>query len=100
MTTEDERGKAETTVLSTAPTARAPEATVINKDRAEQMLVRTKTIGLCMIVKNETKVIRQCLESTLPLIDYILVIDTGSTDGTQEMIRDFLAHHNIEGTVI
>ena len=64
------------------------------------MPFRAKTIGLCMIVKNETKVIRQCLESTLPLIDYILIVDTGSTDGTQEMIRDFLAHHSIEGTVI
>ena len=66
----------------------------------EQMPIRAKTIGLCMIVKNETKVIRQCLESTLPLIDYILIVDTGSTDGTQEMVRDFLAHHSIEGTVI
>jgi glycosyltransferase involved in cell wall biosynthesis len=100
MTEVDERGKAETTVLGTAPAGRAPEATVIEKDRAEQMPIRAKTIGLCMIVKNETKVIRQCLESTLPLIDYILVVDTGSTDGTQEVIRDFLAHHNIKGTVI
>ena len=73
---------------------------MIEKDRVEQMPFRAKTIGLCMIVKNETKVIRQCLESTLPLIDYILIVDTGSTDGTQEMIRDFLAHHSIEGTVI
>ena len=88
------------TMLGTAPAGRAPEATVIEKDRAEQMPIRAKTIGLCMIVKNETKVIRQCLESTLPLIDYILIVDTGSTDGTQEMIRDFLAHHSIEGTVI
>jgi glycosyltransferase involved in cell wall biosynthesis len=53
-----------------------------------------------MIVKNETKVIRHCLESALPLVDYILVVDTGSTDGTQEMVRDFLAHHNIEGAVV
>ena len=53
-----------------------------------------------MIVKNETSVIRHCLESTLPLIDYILVVDTGSTDGTQQMIRGFLADRNIEGAVI
>src|SRR6476620_10524485 len=72
---------------------------MIGKDTAE-LPIGAKTIGLCMIVKNETKVIRQCLESTLPLIDYILVVDTGSTDGTQEMIRDFLAHHKIDGAVI
>src|SRR5262249_6727753 len=68
--------------------------------KAAKLPVDAKTIGLCMIVKNETKVIRQCLESTLPIVDYILVVDTGSTDGTQEIIRNFLAHHDIEGTVI
>jgi glycosyltransferase involved in cell wall biosynthesis len=61
---------------------------------------RRKTIGLCMIVKNETKMIRRCLQSTLPLVDYIFVVDTGSTDGTQQMIRDFLAAHGVGGTVI
>jgi GR25 family glycosyltransferase involved in LPS biosynthesis/glycosyltransferase involved in cell wall biosynthesis len=53
-----------------------------------------------MIVKNETKVIRRCLESALPLIDYILVVDTGSTDGTQQMIRDFLDERKVKGAVI
>jgi GR25 family glycosyltransferase involved in LPS biosynthesis/glycosyltransferase involved in cell wall biosynthesis len=60
----------------------------------------SRTIGLCMIVKNETKVIRRCLESALPLVDYILVVDTGSTDGTQQTIRDFLSEHNVAGSVI
>jgi len=53
-----------------------------------------------MIVKNETKVIRRCLTSVLPLVDYVLVVDTGSTDGTQQMIRDFLAKKKINGVVI
>ncbi|RWB67974.1 glycosyltransferase family 25 protein [Mesorhizobium sp.] len=58
------------------------------------------TIGLCMIVKNETKVIEQCLTSVLPLVDYILIVDTGSTDGTQDLIRGFLTAHNVAGAVI
>ncbi|QPC91649.1 glycosyltransferase family 25 protein [Mesorhizobium sp. INR15] len=58
------------------------------------------TIGLCMIVKNEAKVILQCLTSVLPLVDYVLIVDTGSEDGTQELIRDFLAAHNVQGAVI
>src|SRR5215813_6680732 len=66
----------------------------------EQSSPVAKSIGVCMIVKNETKVIRHCLESTLPLVDYILVVDTGSTDGTQQMIRDFLAEHNVKGAII
>jgi glycosyltransferase involved in cell wall biosynthesis len=59
-----------------------------------------KTIGLSMIVKNETHVIRRCLDSVLPLLDYALVSDTGSTDGTQEMIRSYLADKSIPGEVI
>ncbi|RUZ13480.1 glycosyltransferase, partial [Mesorhizobium sp. M7A.F.Ca.US.007.01.2.1] len=58
------------------------------------------TIGLCMIVKNEAKVILQCLASALPLVDYVLVIDTGSEDGTQDLIRTFLTLHKVKGTVI
>ncbi|AZO02026.1 MAG: glycosyltransferase [Mesorhizobium sp.] len=58
------------------------------------------TIGLCMIVKNEAKVILQCLASALPLVDYVLIVDTGSTDGTQDLIRGFLAQNNVQGAVI
>ena len=58
------------------------------------------TIGLCMIVKNEAKVILKCLASALPLVDYVLVVDTGSGDGTQDLIRGFLASHNVQGAVI
>lgn len=57
-------------------------------------------IGLCIIVKNEVHIIRRCLESTLPLIDFALVVDTGSTDGTQTIIREFLLEKHIPGQVI
>ena len=43
-----------------------------------------------MIVKNESKVIRRCLESVLPLVDYWVIVDTGSTDGTQQIILECL----------
>ncbi|MFF0199475.1 glycosyltransferase [Streptomyces sp. NPDC005017] len=44
-----------------------------------------------MIVKDEAHVIRRCLESVRPLVDTWSVLDTGSTDGTQEIVRDTLA---------
>lgn len=44
-----------------------------------------------MIVKDEAPVIRRCLESVFPLIDSWVIVDTGSTDGTQELIREILA---------
>jgi glycosyltransferase involved in cell wall biosynthesis len=49
-----------------------------------------KTICLNMIVKNESKVIERCLASVIPLIDSWVIVDTGSTDGTQEIIRNYL----------
>jgi glycosyltransferase involved in cell wall biosynthesis len=48
------------------------------------------TVCLNMIVKNESHVIRRCLESVRPFIDHWVIVDTGSTDGTQETIREFL----------
>ena len=59
-----------------------------------------KRIGLCMIVKNEAHVIRRCLESALPLIDYVCIVDTGSSDGTQDVIRSFLREHKLAGEVV
>ena len=59
-----------------------------------------KTIGLCIIVKNEAHLVLQCLETVRPLIDYALIVDTGSTDGTQEIIRRFLSNENLPGEVI
>jgi glycosyltransferase involved in cell wall biosynthesis len=49
-----------------------------------------KTICLNMIVKNESHVITRCLESVLPIIDTWVIVDTGSTDGTQEIIKNYL----------
>ena len=49
-----------------------------------------KTICLNMIVKNEAPIIRRCLESVRPFIDCWAIVDTGSTDGTQDIVRAFL----------
>jgi len=44
-----------------------------------------------MIVKNEEKVILRCLKSVKIFIDYWVIIDTGSTDRTMELIREELS---------
>ena len=49
-----------------------------------------KTICLNMIVKNESNVIGRCLSSVKDLIDYWVIVDTGSSDGTQKMIQECL----------
>lgn len=54
------------------------------------MIGRAK-VCLNMIVKNESKVIARCLASLRPFIDTWVIVDTGSSDGTQEIIRRQLA---------
>lgn len=45
-------------------------------------------ISLCMIIKDEEKYIKQCLDNALPLVDEAIVVDTGSTDNTINIIED------------
>lgn len=51
---------------------------------------KSKTICLNMIVKNESKVIERCLASIKDIVDYWIIVDTGSTDGTQKIIKKFM----------
>lgn len=50
------------------------------------------TISLCMIVKNEEKVLRRCLDSIKDLMDEIIIVDTGSTDRTKEIASEYTEH--------
>ncbi len=48
-------------------------------------------VCLNMIVKNEAHLIERCLRSVRPYVDSWAIVDTGSTDGTQDVIRALLA---------
>lgn len=47
------------------------------------------SISLCMIVKNEERVIARCLDSVAPLVDEIIIVDTGSTDRTKDIVKTY-----------
>jgi len=48
-----------------------------------------KTISLCMIVKNEAATLPHCLSSIKDVVDEIIIVDTGSTDNTVKIARQF-----------
>ena len=47
------------------------------------------TLALCMIVKNEEKVLARCLKSAEGIFDEIIIVDTGSDDGTKSVAARF-----------
>ena len=49
------------------------------------------SLSLCMIVKNEEKVLPRILTPIKEVADKILICDTGSADNTKEIAREFTA---------
>jgi glycosyltransferase involved in cell wall biosynthesis len=53
-----------------------------------------------MIVKNESAIIERCLAAAAPHIDCWVILDTGSTDETPQLIEAFFAGRNIPGRLV
>lgn len=48
-----------------------------------------RRLSVCLIVKNEEKFLAQCLKSVRPVAQQLVVVDTGSTDRTVEIAKEF-----------
>jgi len=51
------------------------------------------TVSACLICKNEKSNIRQLLDDLCPVLEEVHVTDTGSTDGTLQIIQDMLVQY-------
>ena len=59
------------------------------------------SIKVCLncIVKNESRIIKRMLGKLVGFINYFVILDTGSTDNTIELINEFSKESNIKGEV-
>lgn len=61
--------------------------------------MKNKTLAACMIVKNEAHIIERCFNNLKELVDFYCVVDTGSTDGTPEVMEAWLKKNNKRGAI-
>ncbi|HEX3857848.1 MAG TPA: glycosyltransferase [Verrucomicrobiae bacterium] len=54
-----------------------------------QLSTLNSSLSVCLIVKNEEKFLAQCLDSIRNFAQQIIVVDTGSTDRTIEIAKEF-----------
>lgn len=60
-------------------------------------MTENPSICLNLIVRNEAHIIHEMIDSVAPHISYWVIVDTGSNDGTQEIIGKHMAELGIPG---
>ena len=51
--------------------------------------IKAPTLSICMIVKDEEENLRRCLDSVRTITDELIVVDTGSTDRTPAIAKEY-----------
>ena len=59
------------------------------EERTKPKINPEQKLTLCMIARNEEEYIADALKSVQGLVDEIIVVDTGSTDKTVEVAREY-----------
>jgi tetratricopeptide (TPR) repeat protein len=56
-------------------------------------------IVMITMFKNEARSIERMLNSCLPFVDYYVLQNNGSTDGSDQIVKDFLINNELSGTL-
>ncbi|WP_079914573.1 glycosyltransferase [Paenibacillus sp. 32352] len=65
------------------------EPGLVRQDMLELLKVKRVTVTAAIMVRNEERCIERCLHSLIGAVDEIVVMDTGSTDRTLDIVRKF-----------
>jgi glycosyltransferase involved in cell wall biosynthesis len=65
-----------------------------------ELITKTPTLCLNMIVKNESRIITRLFDSIISIIDTYCICDTGSTDNTIEIIEEYFNKKGLTGKII
>lgn len=68
------------------------------KDPTQMTKKKAKIVAVVMF-RNEARVLRRMLDSCLPYVDYYVFQNNGSTDGSDEIAKNFLLENKLSGTV-
>ena len=77
------------------PSARSVQAALSSLARRATLAAQSArpvaglTLSLCMIVRDEEEMLPRCLAAIAPVVDEIVVVDTGSRDATIEIARSY-----------
>lgn len=62
---------------------------IVGSNQGGARMAKDPKISLCMIVRDEERVLDACLSSARPYVDEIVVVDTGSKDKTKEIASKY-----------
>jgi tetratricopeptide (TPR) repeat protein len=77
------------------PVSNERKEKIISKLQKKYREKNPVSICLCMIVKNESKNMKRLLDSLKSIIDFVSIVDTGSSDNTEEIINSWCQENKI-----
>src|SRR5579872_3443916 len=69
---------------------------LLNKEKIENINVNRPCLAGAIMVKNESARIHVTLESIKGICDKVIILDTGSTDGTQNLIMKWCEENKMK----